>query len=443
MKRLLYRWFSSFSAFQYRLDRRCTRAGSLALGILGAAVVIGLDTNRTVGYQVFTLVLALVVLSAASSLVFRGRFAARRILPRFASVGVAVTYKVAITNLTGQRQDGLVLLEDLTDPRPSFEEFVTAREPGEERRNWFDRQVGYPRWAWLVSQKRGAVIPPLPMPPLAPAGETEVTVEITPLRRGHLRFRGITVARPDPLGLIQALKSIALPQSLLVLPKRYPMAEIRIAGTRKYQPGGVALASTVGDSEEFVSLRDYRAGDPMRRIHWKSFARVGRPVVKEYLDEFFVRHALVLDTFASHQGDPVFEEAVSVAASIAISMQTQESLLDLMFVGPEAYCFTAGRGVAHTEQLLEVLASVGPCRDKPFRALHHAVIDRHESLSGCVCVLLGWDDARQELVRHLEALNTPTRVLVVGERETLDRLALPPHVHRLELGRIAEGLACV
>ncbi|MGH7346007.1 MAG: DUF58 domain-containing protein [Candidatus Rokuibacteriota bacterium] len=443
MKRLLYRWFSSFSAFQYRLDRRCTRAGSLALGILGAAVVIGLDTNRTVGYQVFTLVLALVILSAASSLVFRGRFAARRILPRFASAGVPMTYRVAIANHTRRRQAGLVLLDELTDPRPSFEEFVTAREPGEERRNWFDRQVGYPRWAWLVSQKRGAVIPPRPLPPLDAVGETEVTVEITPLRRGHLRFRGVTLARPDPLGLVQALKSIALPQSLLVLPKRYPMTEIRIAGTRKYQPGGVALASTVGDSEEFVSLRDYRAGDPMRRIHWKSFARVGRPVVKEYLDEFFVRHALVLDTFTSQVGDPVFEEAVSVAASIAISMQTQESLLDLMFVGPEAYCFTAGRGVAHTEQLLEVLACVGPCRDKPFRALHHAVLDRHDALSGCVCVLLGWDDARQELVRHLEALGTPTRVLIVGRRETLDRLALPGHVHRLEVGRIAEGLACL
>src|SRR5207237_110279 len=185
-----------------------------------AAVVIGLDTNGTVGYQVFTLVLALVLLSAASSLVFRGRFTARRILPRFASVGVPVTYRMAITNHTRRRQDGLVLLEELTDPRPTFEEFVTAREPGEERRNWFDRQVGYPRWAWLVSQKRGAVIAPRPLPTLPAAGETEVTLEVTPLRRGHLRFQGITIARPDPLGLVQALQSIALPQSLLVLPKR-------------------------------------------------------------------------------------------------------------------------------------------------------------------------------------------------------------------------------
>jgi uncharacterized protein (DUF58 family) len=441
VKRLLYRWFSSFSGFQYRLDRRFTRAGSLAMSVLGAAAVIGLDTNRTVGYQVLTLVLALLLLSAGSSLVFRGRFSARRVLPRFASVGVPLVYRVAIVNETPRRQDGLVLLEDLADPRPSFEEFRTAREPGEERRNWFDRQVGYPRWAWLVAQKRGAVVAPRPLPPLVPSGETEVTLELTPLRRGHVRFTGITIARPDPLGLIHALKTVRLPQSLLVLPKRYPMTDIQLGGERKYQPGGVAFASSVGDSEEFVALRDYRAGDPMRRIHWRSWARVGRPVVREYQDEFFVRHALVLDTFAPEGGHLVFEDAVSVAASIAVSVETQESLLDLMFVGPEAYCFTAGRGVGHTDQLLEVLACVALCRDKPFRALHRAVMERHVALSGCVCVLLAWDDARQEFVRHLEALGTPTRVFVVGERGTLD--ALPGHVHPLEVGRIGEGLARV
>jgi len=439
VKRLLYRWFSSFSAFQYRLDRRFTRAGSLALSVLGAAAVIGLDTNRTVGYQVLTLVLALLLISAASSLVFRGRFAARRVLPRFASVGVPLTYRVAIGNQTSRRQEGLVLLEELADPRPSFEEFTTAREPGEERRNWFDRKVGYPRWAWLVSQKRGAIVPPRPLPPLAPSVETDVTVEVTPLRRGHVRFTGLTIARPDPLGLMHALKSIRLPQSLLVLPRRYPMAQIQLGGFRKYQPGGVALASSVGDSEEFMALRDYRAGDPMRRIHWRTWARVGRPVVREYQDEFFVRHALVLDTFAAPDDHLVFEEAISVAASIAVSVETQESLLDLMFVGPETYCFTAGRGVGNTDRLLEVLACVSASHDKPFRALHRAVIERHDALSSCVCVLLAWDEPRQELVRHLEALGSPTRVFVVGRRGALD--GLPPHVHRLEVGRIGEGLA--
>jgi hypothetical protein len=71
--------------------------------------------------------------------------------------------------------------------------------------------------------------------------------------------------------------------------------------------------------------------------------------------------------------------------------------------------------------------------------LHRAVIDRHDALSSCVCVLLAWDEPRQELVRHLEALGTPTRVFVVGERGALERVS--PHVHRLEVGRIGEGLA--
>src|SRR5437764_919378 len=176
MKRLLYRWFRAASSFQHRLDRRFTRAGWLALGVVVAAAVIGLDTNRT---------------------------------------------------------------------------------------------VGHPRWTGLVARTRGAEVTPTPLPPIAATGETEVSVELTPLRRGHVRFEGLTIARPDPLGLVQALMTIPLPQSLLVLPKRYPVRPIRLLGQRKYQPGGVALASSIGESDEFISLRDYRPGDPLRRIHWR------------------------------------------------------------------------------------------------------------------------------------------------------------------------------
>ena len=72
----------------------------------------------------------------------------------------------------------------------------------------------------------------------------------------------------------------------------------------------------------------------MRRIHWRSWAKLGRPVVKEFQDEFFVRHALVLDTFTDPDDVQIFEEAVSIAASFACSIDTQESLLDLLFVDP-------------------------------------------------------------------------------------------------------------
>ena len=95
------------------------------------------------------------------------------------------------------------------------------------------------------------------------------------------------------------------------------------------------MAAGVGESEEFVALREYRRGDSLRRVHWRSAARRGELIVKEYQDEYFVRHALVLDTFCEASRDALFEEAVAVAASFACTVPDQDSLLDLLFVGPK------------------------------------------------------------------------------------------------------------
>src|SRR5204862_2734383 len=127
----------------------------------------------------------------------------------------------------------------------------------------------------------------------------------------------------------------------------------------------------------------------------------------------FVRHALILDTFgeedrraatrlsrrarqtSSEPQAPVFEEAVSIAASFACTIDTQESLLDLLFIGPQAYCFTIGRGIAHADQMLELLASVKVCPDKSFPSLAQLVIEHASSVSGCICIFLDWDDLRR------------------------------------------------
>jgi uncharacterized protein (DUF58 family) len=257
----------------------------------------------------------------------------------------------------------------------------------------------------------------------------------------------VIVARSDPLGLFRAVVKIPASQTLLVLPRRYLVPPIALPGAMKYQPGGVALAARVGQSEDFVSLRDYRRGDPMRHIHWRSWAKAGRPIVKEFEDEFFVRHALVLDTFTDRRHSDEFEEAVSVAASFVCTVLTQESLLDLLFVGPQAYCFTAGRGLAHADQMLELLAAVQPCDNHPFDTLEHFVLTHASQVSGCICVLLAWDEPRRQFVRKLKILGLPVLVLVImppGEDCTLEVGPMhgePERLVALELGKIEERLA--
>jgi hypothetical protein len=154
-----------------------------------------------------------------------------------------------------------------------------------------------------------------------------------------------------------------------------------------------------------------------------------------------------LDTFQETDQSEILEEALSVAASFAYTIQTQESLLDLMFVGTEAYCFTSGRGIAHVDRMLEILASVRVCSDKPFSTLPALVMERASMLSGCVCVLLSWDEQRQKLIHLLKALELPVLVLVITDDEASQALDPgpmkdePENLRMLRVGQIEEGLA--
>jgi len=437
----IYWSYRASSGLWYWTRRRFTLAGMAVVVAVFVTGAVGVDIENTVTYQAFALLLALLVFSLGSVFFFRGKFSATRRLPRLGTAGQPLRYKILVRNLTGNKQESLALLENLVDPRPSFAEWTAFHNAEDRRFKAFRVSKRKPRNPFRLAKFKEATVPPL-----TPRGEGEADAEIHPLRRGILHFTGVTIARPDPFGLFRSFIKVPAAQTVLILPRRYPLPPIALPGAMRYQEGGVALAANVGSSEEFVALRDYRHGDPLRHIHWRSWAKTGKPIVKEFEDEFFVRHALVLDTFDEEPNSEVLEEAVSVAASFACTILTQESLLDLLFVGNQSYCFTAGRGLAHADQMLEILASVKNCADKPFADLEHLVLNHVSVVSGCICVLQRWDEARRRFIEKLAALGVPLLVLIVvpagGKISGADGTLLQDEgsLHVLEVGKIQEGL---
>ena len=416
----------------YRLDRvlrrKLTPAGWVVAALLVAAAAFGVNTKEALVYELFAIALALLVVAELASLRFRPPVRVDRALPPFATVDVPFEYTLTVSNRGARRLEDIRVEDSLADATPTARQFVAYKQRDDVGRNVFDRMIGYPRWVALARRMAGARIDACALPPLDPGAERRLRMRCVPLRRGVVAFDAVRLARPEPMGLARAQWRHGLPASLLVLPKAYPVAPVQLRGARTLQPGGVAFAGRVGDAEEFMGLRDYRPGDTTRRIHWKAWARTGRPVVKEYHDEFFERQALVLDTHGE-VSDACFEAAVSVAASLVVSPRSSESLLDLVFVEARAYTFTQGRGLGTGSDLLRVLAAVSPSPADGFTTLSEAVLRGAGRISGAICVLLAWDAPRRDLVAGLRARGIPVRVWIVredGEHETLDAGPLAP-----------------
>ncbi len=379
------------------------------------AAVVGFNVRVNLASQVFAFLLAVILISIIFSCYFRGKFRLRRSLPDFATVGDKFEYSIQIDNNSSVVQEGLFVFDQLQDSFPEYDDFKDLPNPLGVTKNFFDKYVGYPRWLWYVNRLRGADSELVVVPKISPKATSNIYLSLTPSRRGYIKFCSFVLSRDDPFGLMKATKKINCYDSLLVLPKRYKVPHIDLGGGSQYQQGGVVLASSLGESEEFVSLREYRPGDSFRGIHWKSWAKIGKPVIKETQPEYLTRNALVLDTIVTGDKDPQFEEAVSVAASFLCSMDLHETLLDLIFVGDRPYKYTAGRGVGTHNSLVKVLSCAQRSARADFNSLEASVMQNIGQVSGCILVFVGFDEQRQKLVNRLVVSGVKARVFVICE----------------------------
>jgi len=370
--------------FQDRLTSRGRYLLCVVL-ILGAA---GLDTRRTQVFTLFAVAAALFLVSCFWGLFLRPQVRLECALPRHVTALQPVSVRARILPL------GKPLLPDL---QCSF--LVPA---GKLRPISF-----HPHRLFTALEARQ---------------ETEVVVELHPLRRGRYQLPGPTVRAADPLRLVLTRPVAAPGQTIVVYPRFYSMEEFLVPSGRRYQPGGIPLASNTADAIEVVGTREYREGDPIKNIHWRSWARRGEPVVKEFQEEYFARIALILDTFVPENAEPAdsqaFEAAISVVASIADFFSRSEYIIDILAAGPDIYEVSAGRSLAYLENILDVLACLEPCAQPPFQGIAPALFEKLGQITTVVAVLLDWDEPRETFLRRVKSLGTSVRVLVVRERDT-------------------------
>lgn len=104
---------------------------------------------------------------------------------------------------------------------------------------------------------------------------------LTAQRRGAFEFGPVVLSSGDIFGFQLRLNEIASKQTVLVYPRLVPLADLRLRAAR---PGGELRAERriIEDPLALAGIRDYRPGDSVRHIHWKSTARRGQLQTKVF-----------------------------------------------------------------------------------------------------------------------------------------------------------------
>ncbi|MFT4265335.1 MAG: DUF58 domain-containing protein [Nocardioides sp.] len=142
---------------------------------------------------------------------------------------------------------------------------------------------------------------------------------VSPPHRGRFTIGPTTVRRGDPFGLVERRWSAGGETDLLVTPATVALPTIGLGGAMSASGDQRPRTFSSGSAED-VTVRDYRRGDDLRRVHWRSTARVGELMVRREEQPWQARATVILDhRAATHRGAGVassFETAVEATASI-------------------------------------------------------------------------------------------------------------------------------
>jgi hypothetical protein len=350
-----------------------TREGWYYLAVL--AFIIGGSVLRSVNLLVVLAGMMIAPLLFNWRLVMAslmGLVVHRRLPPQMLA-GEPLTVEIAAENTRGWMSSWLLTAEDWIERQgPGIgrrESGVGSRVAGVGGRlagvgGRLARWLSPRRLLHLDAVHAAATIPQVPA-----RGTALGTYRVTLHRRGRYRFGPLRVSTRFPLGLVRG--QITLPEydELIVsprlgrlLPQWLNLLEAEMAGDQRRNP---QRGTSEGD---YYGLRPWQTGDSLRWIHWRTTARLSRPIVRQYERRKSREVALVVDPWlparhGEHAAETV-ELAISVAATAVTDITSRgHARLTVAVGGRPAECYSGSGSPILCQEILAKLADVQPNDD--------------------------------------------------------------------------------
>lgn len=170
------------------------------------------------------------------------------------------------------------------------------------------------------------------IPRLAPGAEHEELFAIPTHKRAVLTVGPINAVRGDPLGLLARVVSWTDPIDLYVHPRTVPMDGSSSGFLQDLE--GLPTRDLSNSDIQFHALREYVPGDDRRHVHWKSSAKTGALMVRQY-EETRRSHLAISLSLNKHEyaHDEEFELGISIAGSLGLQALKEDKQVSVLVQG--------------------------------------------------------------------------------------------------------------
>jgi uncharacterized protein (DUF58 family) len=253
-----------------------------------------------------------------------------------------------------------------------------------------------------------------------PAGATvHCTLKIRTTQRGRFPMPAICVITTFPLHLIRRIHKFASTGQIYVHPRyaQHPTLEILedCHGTVGLERETAQLSR---GSTEYIGNREYQAGVPVRRWDYASWARLGRPIVREYL-EVQPASAMILVDLANANGTtatPIaeVEAALEIAASLAQSLLQRGWAIQPMLLGSQLLHAPSQTNSLDLDTVLDALAEAQPMPESRFADFAQQAKAASQSESVHFVIFNRWNDSRRAVCDAWQAAGCDWRGWIIA-----------------------------
>jgi uncharacterized protein (DUF58 family) len=250
-----------------------------------------------------------------------------------------------------------------------------------------------------------------------------IVYHVRPQQRGDAEFSQVEMIIASPFGLWLRKARFPLSSRAKVFPDFSEVSHYMLLATDNHLSQlGIKLKLRRGDGNDFLQLREYREGDSMRQIDWKSSARLRKIISREYQDERDQQLVFMLDCGRRmrHQSGHLshLDQTLNSMLLLSYVASSQGDAVGFMAFAGEDRWFAPQKGQQTVNRILNNIYDIHSSTESAdYLLAARRLLSRQRKRSMVVILTNTRDEDAEDLRQAIELLSTRHRVVLADLRE--------------------------